>query len=961
MNGSPDTRPVKGINSVKLTYDKEGRYSEVENGIGGVERYFGDAFGRVIKHVSAAGAVTERSFDAASGQVAERTDSNNHRHTILKDELGAPMGFERPDGSGTKVRVKEPYTVERVTTHTGAVVEIRYNEYGEIVHYRHPDGTFEAMEYDARGLLALSVDRAGGTTRYVRDAMGNPIEVQHPHGGSEHIRYDYLGRPIEYRSPAGEVTQWAYDARSEIVFKRLHDGTEIHIERDANRKPVTIRLGQRVRRFEYGGLGWVTRIIEPDGAATEYRYDVEGNLTLVRNPRGQEFRCQFDQARRLIACKSFEDVERSGSYDVAGLLTSLTRPLGADARTYDHEQRLIAADTPDGSVTLEYMPSGGVTKIDNGIAPLEHAYNSMRELVKDQQADHTSELEWGSGWLRSVTSDVGVPVRYAYTGGILSRIDAGRLALHLHYPNPDDILIYLGDALVHRRHHDKLGFLRWAVWARYDERQGKTDDEVALPNAPDQLLLLQYDYNEQGELIREQRSDGRVVAYEHDACGRIVKKRVWRNSQLISEETPRYDAAGSPLLADVQHDALMRPARYANETFEYDDAGRLVRRSTDAGEWTYEWDFDDNLLKVVAPHHTVEMDYDGRGRRMRKRVLVDDNVVRRASYVWSNQTLLHEVDETAGVTRTYLRHNADWVAFGHVDKAGDTESTCFYLADGSGMPDLAFDEQGNVVWSAERSVFGVVEADPASGVDVRVRFANQLYDADVGLVYNRMRWYDPRTGSYATPDPILLRGGLNHRDYVSNPTLYIDPMGHAPTPTNNTPFGQPPAGHNRPPHPGNADGMTHEYMRNPGHFATEGTQDTPGYVSIEDDRLLNAAGSGLDPVREDIDAAGAAYGCHTCGSKNPRGPDYPQGGQALEDDQANTHFVPDHIPPATLHTPRRGDALIEDIPAGGVRLYPQCRRCSSTQGGQLGALTRSSTPDERGALGQAGINLNLGQ
>jgi hypothetical protein len=43
----------------------------------------------------------------------------------------------------------------------------------------------------------------------------------------------------------------------------------------------------------------------------------------------------------------------------------------------------------------------------------------------------------------------------------------------------------------------------------------------------------------------------------------------------------------------------------------------------------------------------------------------------------------------------------------------------------------------------------------------------------------------------------------------------------------------------------------------------------------------------------------------------------------------------------------------------GVRLYPQCKKCSNAQGGQMGGLRRRSTDDELADRGRAGINTNL--
>jgi len=62
-------------------------------------------------------------------------------------------------------------------------------------------------------------------------------------------------------------------------------------------------------------------------------------------------------------------------------------------------------------------------------------------------------------------------------------------------------------------------------------------------------------------------------------------------------------------------------------------------------------------------------------------------------------------------------------------------------------------------------------------IDNPLRFQGQYYDAETGLHYNRHRYYNPNTGHFLTPDPIKLAGGLNHYQYVPNPTGWVDPLG----------------------------------------------------------------------------------------------------------------------------------------------------------------------------------------
>lgn len=73
--------------------------------------------------------------------------------------------------------------------------------------------------------------------------------------------------------------------------------------------------------------------------------------------------------------------------------------------------------------------------------------------------------------------------------------------------------------------------------------------------------------------------------------------------------------------------------------------------------------------------------------------------------------------------------------------------------------------------------YGNVAKLEVAEVDNPLRFQGQYYDAETGLHYNRHRYYNPNTGSYLTPDPIKLAGGLNNYQYVNNPTGWVDPLG----------------------------------------------------------------------------------------------------------------------------------------------------------------------------------------
>ena len=74
----------------------------------------------------------------------------------------------------------------------------------------------------------------------------------------------------------------------------------------------------------------------------------------------------------------------------------------------------------------------------------------------------------------------------------------------------------------------------------------------------------------------------------------------------------------------------------------------------------------------------------------------------------------------------------------------------------------AYDEEGEKVWARELDLYGNAIAGDSSFIPFL--YQGQYYDEEIGLAYNRFRYYSPESGTYISQDPIGLAGG--------NPTLY---------------------------------------------------------------------------------------------------------------------------------------------------------------------------------------------
>jgi RHS repeat-associated protein len=88
-----------------------------------------------------------------------------------------------------------------------------------------------------------------------------------------------------------------------------------------------------------------------------------------------------------------------------------------------------------------------------------------------------------------------------------------------------------------------------------------------------------------------------------------------------------------------------------------------------------------------------------------------------------------------------------------------------------------FDEKGVQTWSAELDIYGIVNNLQGDRSDCPFRYPGQYEDGEIGLYYNRFRYYDPAGGEYVSQDPTGLAGGMNIHTYVNSPNNSYDPLG----------------------------------------------------------------------------------------------------------------------------------------------------------------------------------------
>jgi RHS repeat-associated protein len=237
----------------------------------------------------------------------------------------------------------------------------------------------------------------------------------------------------------------------------------------------------------------------------------------------------------------------------------------------------------------------------------------------------------------------------------------------------------------------------------------------------------------------------------------------------------------------------------ANESLSYDRNGNRAGDS----RWTLSWNDFGQLTEAKDANPSGSTDilfiYDYKGRMVQREKIVSNasGVVVSTSFtttLYDGWKPVLQID-TNGAGSELARRIYTWgpdvsgtiggaAGIGGlielVEKKGGTISKRLAIHDGKGNVTGWVDESsGARVATYSYGPFGEpVNASGSAMADCPLRWQTKLYDEDLGLYYFGKRWYDSKTRTWISPDPLREDGGVNVTCYCENqPFDEHDPIG----------------------------------------------------------------------------------------------------------------------------------------------------------------------------------------
>jgi RHS repeat-associated protein len=684
----------------------------------------------------------------------------------------------------------------QINTITNAVGQVTtfntYNAHGQPLTITDPNGVVTTMTYDARQRLT-SRQVATETTGYSYYPTGLLQTVTLPDSATVQYTYDAAHRLTNIADSLGNHVQYTLDNIGNRTAENTYDPSNTLRKAHTRVMNVLNRVYQDVNAagtsavtttFGYDNDGNQTSIAAPLSRSTGNQYDALNRLTQITDPASGVTQLGYDANDNLASVQDPRSLTTSYSHNGFGDVTRQVSPdTGTITNTYDSGGNLKTATDARGAVaTYAYDALNRVAQVAYTDQTISFTYdagtNGVGRLTGASDANHA--LSWTYDALGRVTGkgqtvgSITKSVGYAYTNGdLISMVTPSGQTITYGYSNHQITSVAVnGTTIANGVTYFPFGPVSGWNWGNSTaaSRTYDTDAKVTQISSAGDTINFGYDnafritgiadtgisanswslgYDNLDRLTSAAETAA-TLGWTYDANGNRLSQTGSNASTFTPSTTSnQLNSVTGALTSTYTYDGAGNATSYASNSFTFNQRGRASVATGTSGTTNYIYSALGQMIEKYGTGATSLIVYDEAGHLL-------------GEYS-STGALVQETIWMGDTPIATLRPN------------GSSISTYYVHTDQLNAPRVITQPSTNTVaWRWDTDPFGTAapNQNPASlGTFVyNLRFPGQYYQAETGVNYNVFRDYDPQTGRYVEPDPLL---GLTR--WVSDDAVLLVP------------------------------------------------------------------------------------------------------------------------------------------------------------------------------------------
>lgn len=793
---------TNGIRLASYTYDRAGCLSEFTDALGGRATYAYDSARRKTRYTDRRGYAVNNEYDEQGRSVREYCEdglfdgrveylpearcaivthaSDGATATVFFDENQVLTEYIAPSGGKIEFVTDEQGRVTEEWDALGNVTKLLYNGWGGNIGRQDPLGYFhppshidpnppdplacklpetplewehgrlverQVIEKPSRGNLRSLYWLPAAVVNAVLQLTPERNDV--PHDASTHdtdgpgkIR-DALQRIIEERGPDGHRQRWKYDPEGNILEYQDRDGS--------------------VQRYAYKSWNLLDQETNPIGAVVRYDYSSRAEITQVVDGGGTVHQYAYDQWDRLVEVRRHDRIKERYRYDLADNLIE---------KTDGHGRTLLAFEIAPGNLVRErrlssgenhyfdYDKRGHIVRAATDESEATFAYDGLDRQLADKRDGLGVERKFATLGLVTATYLDKFLVRFQrLANGLVLVTDPTGNSHRLHYSRTGVFVHELANGTKQVTCYDKRGQCCYKATMPRDSSTATWETRYSYSSEGDLLAVegtggtTRYRYDVAHRLAREILPTAQEHEFAHDLANNLIHQPGLEEVSLLEGNRLR-SANGDRFTYNERNHISVRQGSLANHEFEYDSLDRLTACTINGERWTAQYDPLCRLVSKTWRGQTTTYYWDD--FRLAAEVRPDGSI-----------RLYLYVDEMALVPFMFVEYES-------LDADPAAGQSYFVFTNQIGVPVRLEDIRGREVWLARVEPYGKVHVRPGSRIDMPLRFPGHFYITEIGLHFNRFRYYNPDLARYLQSDPLGIEGGINLYGYCSNPLTRVD-------------------------------------------------------------------------------------------------------------------------------------------------------------------------------------------